>query len=97
MQRFRCFRVVGSEVVLSDEERALVEGLGFRKPALLAIEVSQSAQGVGHQRMRAPQRALAIRERALVEGLRLGILTLLIRETRQSAQGVGDIGMRVGA
>jgi len=74
MKTFSCFRMVGSTLLVSNGENALVERLGLLVVALLSIEVGQPVEREGDLGMGAAQRLFMNRQGAPIE--RLGLLVL---------------------
>ena len=84
--------MVGAEGLFPDRQRALVERLGLRVLALVAIQRGQIAQARGHTGMVGAEGLFFDRQRALVERLGLGVLALGDIELGQVVQSGGRTG-----
>ena len=68
--------MVGTERLLADRQRSLVERLGLGVAALVSVQLSQVVQRLRDIGMVGTERLLADRQRALVERLGLGVAAL---------------------
>ena len=85
--------MVGTERLLADRQRALVERLGLGVAALVLVQLRQIVQAVATSGMVGTERLLVDRQRALVERLGLGVAALVAVEHSQIVQRLRDIGM----
>ena len=84
--------MLGTERLLPDGERALIERLGLRVLALGMVEQRQVVEARGHIGMLGAEGLLPDGERALIERLGLRVLALGMVERRQVVEARGHIG-----
>ena len=85
--------MLGTEGLLPDAERALIERLGLRVLALGIVKHRQVVEARGHIGMLGTEGLLPDGERALIERLGLRVLALGAIEHRQVVEALGHIGM----
>ncbi len=81
--------MVGSQSVLVDRQRTLVERLSLGVAALGVIKRRQVVEARGHVGVLRAQRLLPDRQPPLIEGLGIGVLALGAVELRQVVEARG--------